>query len=178
MTSTLHAFKKSEVDDLMSRLVIKVDTREQKNEHIISFFDKRNIKWTRMKVDAGDYSAYIPASPESGIFRDIHLNASIERKNSLDELAQSVKDRSRFEQELFRARKKNTRLTILVEGGSYEHLIRGKYRSEYTAKALAGSLFAFESRYETPVNYASKEDAGHYIFNWLYYQAREALNSC
>lgn len=178
MTSTLHSFNKREVEDLLSRLVIKVDTREQKNGHITSFFDRRNMKWESMKVEAGDYSAYIPAAPESGIFRDIHLNAAVERKNSLDELAQSVKERSRFEHELSRARRQNTRMIILVEDGSYPDLIRGNYRSDYTSKSLTGSLFAFESRYETPINYVSKEDAGHYIFHWLYYQAREALKSC
>lgn len=178
MTSTLYSFNKRKVQDLMSRLVIKVDTREQKNVHITSFFDRCNIKWESTKVEAGDYSAYIPSDPESGIPSDIHLNAAVERKNSLDELAQSVKERSRFEHELSRAQRRNTRMIILVEGGNYSDLIKGKYRSEYTPKALTGSLFAFESRYDTPINYVSKEDAGHYIFNWLYYQAREALNSC
>lgn len=178
MTSTLHSFNKNEIEDLMSRLVIKVDTREQKNSHITSFFDRRKTKWESMKVDAGDYSAYIPADPESGITRDIHLNATIERKNSLDELAQSVKERSRFEHELSRARRQNTRMIILVENGSYSDLIRGKYRSDYNPKSLTGSLLAFESRYETPIHYVAKEDAGHYILHWLYYQVREALKSC
>lgn len=38
-----------------------------------------------------------------GITRDIYLSAGVERKNSVDELVQSIKDRTRFENELIRA---------------------------------------------------------------------------
>ena len=43
----------------------------------------------------------------------MYLNAAIERKNGVDELVQSIKDRSRFENELIRASRHP--FTLLVE---------------------------------------------------------------
>lgn len=50
--------------------------------------------------------------------------------NTKDELVQSIKDRSRFENELIRASKKP--FTLLVEDlEGYQKILNGKYRSQY-----------------------------------------------
>lgn len=177
MTTAIQTLRKKDIDFLLKQIVIKVDTREQENKHITDFFNGRGIKWESTKLEAGDYSAFIPPAPEIHFYREFHLNAAIERKNSLDELAQTVKERARFEHELFRAKDKGTRFKIVVEDGDYSELIRGKYRSEYAPKALTASLMAFEARYNVPLLHVAKADAGHYIYNWLLYQFREALLS-
>lgn len=174
MSALVQTLDAKEVDLLLKMMIIKIDTREQKNEHIVEFLDSRGIAWQSCKLDAGDYGAYIPAT-EGVTERPLHLNAAIERKNSLDELAQTVKERNRFENELSRAKRRDTRLIIMVEDGSYSGMIRKQYRSEYAAKALTGSLMAFEARYNVPVQHVAKADAGHYMYYWLYYQFREAL---
>lgn len=176
MGSLVQTLDAKEVDLLLKMMIIKIDTREQKNEHIVEFLDSRDIAWQSCKLDAGDYGAFIPAT-ESITDRPLHLNAVIERKNSLDELAQTVKERNRFENELSRAQRRDTRFIIMVEDGSYSGMIRKQYRSEYAAKALTGSLMAFEARYNVSIQHVAKADAGHYMYYWLYYQFREALLS-
>lgn len=176
MGSLVQTLDAKEVDLLLKMMIIKIDTREQKNEHIVEFLDNRGIAWQSCKLDAGDYGAFIPAT-EGITDRPLHLNAVIERKNSLDELAQTVKERNRFENELSRAKRRDTRFIIMVEDGSYSGMIRKQYRSEYTAKALTGSLMAFEARYNVSIQHVAKADAGHYMYYWLYYQFREALLS-
>lgn len=176
MGALVQTLDAKEVDLLLKMMMIKIDTREQKNEHIVEFLDSRGITWQSCKLDAGDYGAFIPAT-EGITDRPLHLNAVIERKNSLDELAQTVKERNRFENELTRAKRRDTRLIIMVEDGSYSGMIRKQYRSEYAAKALTGSLMAFEARYNVSIQHVAKADAGHYMYYWLYYQFREALRS-
>ncbi|KGI83846.1 hypothetical protein JY98_15450 [Exiguobacterium mexicanum] len=176
MGSLVQTLDAKEVDLLLKMMIIKIDTREQKNEHIVEFLDSRGIAWQSCKLDAGDYGAFIPAT-EGITDRPLHLNAVIERKNSLDELAQTVKERNRFENELSRAKRRDTRFIIMVEDGSYSGMIRKQYRSEYAAKALTGSLMAFEARYNVSIQHVAKADAGHYMYYWLYYQFREALLS-
>lgn len=56
-------------------------------------------------MKTADYSAMIPKNPDMGITRYIYLVAGIERKNGVDELVESIKDRNRFENELIRALK-------------------------------------------------------------------------
>lgn len=68
------------------------------------------------------------------------------RKNGVDELVQSIKDRSRSENELIRASRHP--FTLLVEDlEGYQKILIGKYRSKYEPKALLGSLKTFEVRY-------------------------------
>lgn len=176
MGALVQTLDSKEVDLLLKMMIVKIDTREQKNEHIVEFLDSRGIAWQSCKLDAGDYGAFIPAT-EGITDRPLHLNAVIERKNSLDELAQTVKERNRFENELSRAKRRDTRFIIMVEDGSYSGMIRKQYRSEYAAKALTGSLMAFEARYNVSIQHVAKADAGHYMYYWLYYQFREALLS-
>lgn len=68
-------------------MVILIDTREQVNQHITNFFQVNNIPYTTIKLDTGDYSAMIPQNFELGIYRDAYFPFTVERKNSIDELA-------------------------------------------------------------------------------------------
>ena len=103
ITSIKYSFTDKEIKELLSGLVILVDTREQRNSHILKYFDSHKIPHKKRKLDYGDYSAYLPRNEELGIQRDIFLTAAIERKNSVDELAATIKERTRFENELIRA---------------------------------------------------------------------------
>src|SRR5437764_8495291 len=96
-------YSQKEIDSILKSMVIVVDSREQKNKHITNYFEAQKIIYMSRALKTGDYSAFIPKNEELGITRDIHLQATVERKNSIDELAQSITDRSRFENELIRA---------------------------------------------------------------------------
>lgn len=143
-------------------MVILTDTREQKNKHITDYFDSMKITHMSRALKTGDYSAFIPRNDELGITRDIHLLASIERKNSIDELAQSIGDRSRFENELIRASRSHF-IMIVEDKDGYENLLNHNYRSQYSPKALLGSIKAFEVRYGFTTVFLDKKFTGNYI---------------
>jgi ERCC4-type nuclease len=170
----LYQYTDKELKELLSTLTVLIDTREQENHHITNYFDSKKILYKSKKNDTADYAAMIPKNAELGIARDIYLPVAIERKNSVDELASSIKDRSRFENELIRSQKLT--FTMIVEDpNGYENIILGKYRSQYEPKSLLASLKTFESRYGFATVFIPKIASGNYIYHHLYYQARTLL---
>ncbi|WP_233531911.1 ERCC4 domain-containing protein [Paenibacillus alkalitolerans] len=159
----------------MSTLTILVDTREQANDHITAYLDKKKVAYESVKLDVGDYSAKIPANPELGIVRDLYLPAAIERKNSVDELAQTIKTESRWEHELVRSKELDF-FTVVVEG-SYVDLVNGNYRSQYNSKALQARIKSYEARFRFTTVFVPKELSAHYIHTELYYRARHELRN-
>lgn len=89
-----YKFTDKEVKELLNKLVVLVDTREQANSHILNFLDKKKIKWKRKKIDYGDYSCMLPKGSFEGQLRDIYFTDDIvvERKFCIDELAMNLKD--------------------------------------------------------------------------------------
>jgi ERCC4-type nuclease len=173
--SVLHYhYSETELKKILNSLVITVDTREQKNQHVLDYFRKKGVRFKFKTMKTGDYSALIPKNEEFGITRDIYLNAAIERKNGVDELVQSIKDRQRFENELIRASKHP--FTLIVEDlEGYQKILNGKYRSKYDPKALLGSLKTFEVRYDFSTVFISNSTTGNYIYHHFLYMARELL---
>ena len=94
----------------------------------------------------------------------------------MDELASSIKERTRFENEFIRAQSSGTKFYLLVEeANGYENILKGKYRSQYDPKALMASLKAFESRYNFGTTFLDKKLAGDFIYRTLLYELREFL---
>jgi len=170
----LYQYTDKELKDLLSTLIVLTDTREQANEHVTGYFDSKHIQHKKKKLDVGDYAAMIPKNVELGIQRDMYFPAVIERKNSVSELASSIKERTRFENELIRAH--SSPFLLLVEDpNGYENIIMGNYRSEYNAKALLASLKAFEARYGFQTVFIAPKTAGNYIYHHFYYLIRNEL---
>lgn len=90
-----YKFTDKEIKELLKKIVILVDTREQENYHITSWFTKRKIPFKVQKLDYGDYSAMLPAGTFEGQLRDIYFTDEIviERKFCIDELAMNLKDK-------------------------------------------------------------------------------------
>lgn len=169
-----YRFNERELKELLASIVVITDTREQQNEHITNYFDNKGVKYERRKLDHGDYGVYLPANAEMGIMRDMLFPVAIERKNSVDELASTIRDRTRFENELIRSQQ--SKFMLLVEDvAGYENIIKGNYRSEYQAKALLASLKSFEIRYNFQSVFIAPHTAGNYIYHHFYYYVREAL---
>ena len=88
------------MDELISSMVILVDTREKVNDHILEYFDKKNIIYKKKALDYGDYSFMIPANDKLSIPRDLYFmnKVVVERKASLEEISNNLtKERDRFE---------------------------------------------------------------------------------
>ena len=101
----------------LQNVTVLVDTREQKNEHILTCLDGLGIRHESRKLDFADYSFVIQG-------RDFSLSCVVERKGSINELYGNLtSDRDRIEKE-FRAGSSLAReFILLVEGcGDMEEL--------------------------------------------------------
>jgi ERCC4-type nuclease len=170
----LYRYTDKEMAELLSTITVLVDTREQKNEHIIQYFDSKKINHKSLKLDAGDYSVKLPKNEELGITRDIYFPVVIERKNSVDELVQTIKERTRFENELIRGQKLGF-LLMIEDPNGYENMILGNYQSQYEPKAFLASLKSFEARYGFTTVFIPKKAAGNYLYHHFYYHVRNYL---
>ena len=171
-----YRYTDTELKKILGTLTINVDTREQKNSHILDYFRTKEVPFKFQTMRTGDYSAFIPKNEEFGIMRDIHLNSCVERKNSVNELVGNLlKDnRTRFENELIRA-SKSPFVLIVEDVDGYAKILNGNYRSQYDPKALLGSLKTFEARYNFSIVFIDNIYSGNYIYHHLYYAAREYL---
>ena len=66
----LYKYTDKEIDQLVKSIVILTDTREQKNQHILDWLDKKKIPHKTKALPNGDYSFYVPANPVLKIFPD------------------------------------------------------------------------------------------------------------
>lgn len=168
-------YTKKELKQLLNSLVVLIDTREQANEHIISYFDKHDIEHKERALSFCDYSFMLPKNEKLGIMRDCYYNSefAIERKNSLQELSGNfTQTRSNFRNEMIRG--KEAKIILLIED-SYSNLINGNYRTDFRAKSFLGSLLAWQHRYNLNINFIPKQLAGNFIFHELYYYLRELV---
>ena len=140
-----------EINELISSMIILVDSREQKNSHITDSFDKNKIAYKKKALDYGDYSFLIPANESLSIPRDLSFASEIvvERKANLEEISGNLTNgRDRFEKELCLAPKTKV---LLIENASYEDVAKGNYNTQYNKKSFLGSLHSFWFKYNIPI---------------------------
>ena len=61
----MYRYTEKELKTLLDNIVILVDTREQVNDHIISYFNAKKKKYKVEKLDQGDYSCYIESNEDT-----------------------------------------------------------------------------------------------------------------
>ena len=138
---------------------ILIDTREQTP---LLF---ANLTTERRTLATGDYSVL-------GFERDF----CIERKSVADLVQSLTHERDRFSRELQRMRAFDFRRLLIV--GTLADIEEHRYRSLATPKAIVGSLFAFEARYDVPVSFsATPATAATQIERWATYFLRERLTA-
>lgn len=169
-----YKYTDKEKKEIISSLTVLVDTREQKNEHILKYFDQKNVKYKIQKLDYGDYSFMIPENPELGIQRDLYFSDQIivERKGCLEEISGNLtKERDRIKKELALAPK--TKL-ILIEGARFEDMVNGNYDTKLNPKSFAGSLMSFWHKYNCPTIFMpDKKYSGLFIRIYFEYFLKE-----
>lgn len=172
-----YKYTKKECKELLKSLTVLIDTREQKNEHIVNYLQNKNINYKTKKLDFGDYSFYLPENEEAGIARDIYFNTeiSVERKKSLNELSNNfTHDRTQFENELIRS--SNGKLILLIENvKGYQNIIKHNYRTKYKPKSYIGTLHTFRHRYNLEVVFIDPAYSGNFIYYTMYYYLYEFL---
>lgn len=176
-------FTSDEVKLLIDNIVVLLDTREQKYQHITDNFESLDVRWRREKIDQGDYSACIESNAATKALigdRDWYFDKEvvIERKASIDELAGNFKepDRTRLATEMITLKANNIKLYFFVEDPKFDLNIRkGNYRSEYKPKALYESIKSFEARYNFQIRPVDKALIGSEIYHTLKNFVRESL---
>lgn len=167
----------TELKKVLKSITILVDTREHenKNNHILDWFDENEIKHEKCKLPYGDYSFKLCQNEEFSIARDTFFmeNICIERKANIDEIIGNFADnRDRIEDELLRHK---GFMTLVIEDGNYSDIRNGNYRSKYNSKAAIATLHTFSQRYSVPFIFLNKEDTGCFIYCTFYYYLRDLL---
>lgn len=179
----MYKFTDKELKTLLNNLVIIVDTREQRWEHIKAHFDKKKIKYKIEGLKQGDYSCYIESNEETkplGVNKDWYFSndVAVEKKNSVEELAGSIKDRDRFENEFARLKMYKTKIFMFIEDkDGFEKMATGKYDSQYGKDALMASYETFIARYDISPEFIDKKTTGYRIYKRMYYHVREILKN-
>ena len=164
-------FTDTEVKKLLDSMVILVDTREQENGHLLSYFDKKKIPYKTRKLDTGDYSAMLG---DLSLERDI----VIERKHNLDEICGNfTAERERFEREFLRARAYGIKVVLIIENATWTDIFLGNYRSKTNPKSLLASLLSWMVRFNITVTFCKPEETAKLIYSIFYYHAKEELTN-
>ena len=146
------------------------DTREKKNQHVLSYFNKVGIKYEVAKLDFGDYmDVYRP-------------RICIDRKQNIAELAKNcTREHDRFRREIERAQAAGCKLVILVEQNRYKDRDRWihvndirdlmlwssphtKIRGEKVFRVLA----SWCAHYPLRVEFCDRRNTGRRILEILY----------
>jgi ERCC4-type nuclease len=154
-------------------MVIVVDSREKKNQHITEYLEALPCRYEVHKLDFGDYSATLEVGGTTVTLAD---KVAIERKGSLDELAINITaQRERFEREFQRAARLGAKVYLMVEDSTWNDIVFHRYRSQLSPKAYIATLLAWQTRYNVTVSFIPKDMSGMYIKGTLYYAMREYL---
>lgn len=159
----------TELTAKLKDLQIIADSREQVNNHLTDYWDKKKVPYFTRKLDIGDYSAQLG---EMTLEKDI----VIERKRNLDEICGNLTaDRDRFEREFLRAKALGTKVFLIIENATWTDIYLQNYRSQLTPKSLMASLMSWQVRFNITVIFCEPENTPRLIHQILYYAAREQL---
>lgn len=134
------------------------------------------MKYIVRKLEHGDYSFFIPKNDKLDIIEDVSFEdyISIERKNSVNELAGSYSaTRKQFEDE---HRRHKGKMMLMIEGDEYHDICEGNYRSELTPKSFLATIHSWQHKYDVPFIFINKEYSALYIYYTFKYWLRDYLN--
>lgn len=159
-----------ELDNVLRDMTIIVDTREQKNDHLLKYFNDNGIKWVCKKLDTADYSFELPNHKHLGFDRKF----LVEKKNSLNEITGNfTSGRERFQREFERV--EDEHLHLVIENATWKKVVNGSYRSKMHPNSLIASLLSWSIRYDFKVWFVGKDESPMLIYNILRYELVEAL---
>ena len=163
----------------MKSFSVIADTREQPTDKSRRRYASMGVPVERATLDFGDYTwnAVLPdGRPIYDTENRIHPRITIERKESLDELAQCfTRSRDRFRREFQRAADHQARIFLIVENASFEKLVNGRYRSRFNPNAFLASVTAYTVRYNMNLLFCKEDTSGRLIKEILYRDLKERL---
>ena len=145
--------------------MIQVDSREQKYDHVINYFDSQNIKWIKSKCVVGDY-----VNLENPM-------VVIDRKKDLQEVAGNVcQQHDRFVRECELAKELGYKLIVLVEEPNIKELVDVcgwfNWRKKKNPKAVNGKTLykimdTMRNKYGIEWQFTTKQKCGEKIVELL-----------
>lgn len=142
--------------------MIVCDTREQKNEHILKWFDKHSVPFIIATVHTGDY------------VMNGRNDIAVERKATLSELAHNLlsRDKGRFYREIRRAREAGITLYVVCEHGHGIESIQdvGKWKNPYgkvTGVMLREAIYKCAIGYGCEFVFCNRRQTGKIIYQIL-----------
>lgn len=146
-------------------MVIQVDSREQKCDHVTKYFDEQGIKWVKSKCVVADY-----VNLENPM-------VVIDRKKDLQEVAGNVcQQHDRFVRELELAKELGYKLIVLVEEPNITNVeqVFGWYnwRRRNNPKAINGRTLhkimkTMQEKYNVEWRFTTKSNCGKTIIELL-----------
>ena len=146
-------------------LVIQVDSREQKYDHVTRYFDSQGIKWVKSKCVVGDY-----VNLENPM-------VVIDRKKDLQEVAGNVcQQHERFVRELELAKELGYKMIVLVEEPNISTLTdvcswynwrRKKNPRAVNGKTLYRIMKTMSEKYDIQWEFTTKQNCGQRIVELL-----------
>ena len=143
--------------------MIICDTREQKNAHILKYFDTHGIPYRIDTVDTADY-----------MMEDGQWSIRIERKATLSELAHNLmsKDKGRFYREIRRAHGMGIKLYVVCEHGHGVESIEdvASWQNPYgkvTGRQLREAIFKCAIGYGCEFIFCNRRQTGKIIYDIL-----------
>lgn len=159
-------YTQSAYKDLLKHMKILCQTNEQKNAHILEWFDKKRIEYKEKAMKCGDYCFCISACPELGFPVDTFFTDElmIERKNSLSELASSLNNEA-FHYELKRAQGIKHKYLIVEQLNGLQGILSHDYVTQYSEKSFWTTLHVIEVRYGLKIKFVPTESMGLTIYS-------------
>jgi ERCC4-type nuclease len=172
----LYKYTDKEEKELLSSITMLLDTREQKNLHIVEWLDKKNKSHIHKKVEYGDYTFCLPKNEKLGILRDLDFGNVIcfERKANIDEYISNLySDRSRIEKEFSLCPAK---MEIIIENNQYKDLRDGNYRSKYKPESVLGTMHSWKYKYGVDFQFMpDPKDTPLYMYLSFYHFLRNYI---
>lgn len=138
--------------------MIICDTREQKNQRILQYFEAHDIPYVERKLDTGDY------------MDSEKMDVTVDRKQDLGELLHNMcsSDKSRFWREIRRSKEEGIKFIILCEHGGQYKTIRdvANYKSQYSrisGRELMERMYAAHIAYGVEFLFCDKRSTGRRI---------------
>lgn len=169
-------FTNFEIDGMLERLTIIVDTREQDTPALRRRLEEMGCRTERAALPYGDYTAKT-VLPDGSTY-SLADKLVIERKMSVDELCACFgRGRERFGREFGRAKADGAKVILLIENGDWKKAFSGQYRSLYSPAALVASMLAWMERYGMVPQFCPAELSGRLIYKTLRYGMKERLEA-
>jgi ERCC4-type nuclease len=168
-------YSKKEIEQILSNIIILIDTREKQISHITMWLKHNKIQYIKETLSFGDYSFMIPQNIDLDITEDIYFNdiIAIERKANAEEISGNLTGgRERFKREFNRGNKK---IRLLIEDSNYSDICDGKYKTDINANSFIGSLHSIQEEFNAPFFFTDKEHSGQYIYNTFKYFLRNYI---